>query len=85
MRIGTLPGADGSCRRLYRRAIIAALLGFQLLGVTSANADSVENGRRLAHSHCSRCHSINKVGPSPLSIASPFRTLYERYPVETLQ
>ena len=35
--------------------------------------------------HCARCHSIDKVSPSPLVIAPPFRTLHERYPVESLQ
>jgi mono/diheme cytochrome c family protein len=57
----------------------------QLFSATSADAKSVEQGRRLARSHCSRCHSIDKVGPSPLSIAPPFRTLHGRYPVEGLE
>jgi cytochrome c len=45
----------------------------------------VEQGRRLARMYCARCHAIDKVSPSPLTIAPPFRTLHERYPVETLQ
>jgi len=32
-----------------------------------------------------KCHSIDKVSPSPLRIAPPFRTLHERYPIESLQ
>ena len=35
--------------------------------------------------HCSRCHSVDRVSNSPLAIAPPFRTLHERYPVESLQ
>lgn len=35
--------------------------------------------------NCSRCHSIDKVSPSPLRIAPPFRTLHLKYPVETLE
>ena len=35
--------------------------------------------------HCAKCHSVDRVGASPLKIAPPFRTLHERYPVETLQ
>jgi cytochrome c len=62
-----------------------ALLGLQLFDATSASADSVEKGHRLARLYCSRCHSIDKVSPSPFSAAPPFRTLHERYPVETLQ
>ncbi len=34
---------------------------------------------------CARCHSIDKVSPSPLVIAPPLRTLHERYPVESLE
>jgi cytochrome c len=61
---------------------ILALLG---LGAESAAAASVERGFVLARTNCSRCHSIDKVTPSPLRIAPPFRTLHERYPVETLE
>lgn len=50
-----------------------------------AKASNVEQGRRLARVHCARCHAIDKVSPSPLAIAPPFRTLHKRYPVETLQ
>ncbi|MTV15436.1 MULTISPECIES: c-type cytochrome [Bradyrhizobium] len=44
-----------------------------------------EQGRRLAQLYCARCHAIDRVSPSPLRIAPPFRTLHERYPVETLR
>ena len=50
-----------------------------------AKATNVEQGRRLARVYCTKCHAIDKVSPSPLKIAPPFRTLHERYPVETLQ
>jgi cytochrome c len=50
-----------------------------------AKAANVDQGRRLARLYCARCHAIDKVSPSPLTIAPPFRTLHERYPVETLQ
>jgi cytochrome c len=48
-------------------------------------AANVEQGRRLARIYYARCHAIDKVSPSPLTIAPPFRTLHKRYPVETLQ
>ncbi|MBR0795004.1 cytochrome c [Bradyrhizobium jicamae] len=63
------------------------LTGALVLGAaltTDANADQ-EQGRRLARLYCARCHSIDKVSRSPLKLAPPFRTLHERYPVETLQ
>jgi len=54
-------------------------------GSVPATASNVQQGRRLAQTHCARCHAIDKVSPSPLKIAPPFRTLHQRYPVETLQ
>jgi cytochrome c len=56
-----------------------------LLIAGEASAANVAQGRRLAQTNCARCHSIDKVSPSPLSIAPPFRTLHERYPVEDLE
>jgi cytochrome c len=56
-----------------------------LLIAGEASAANVAQGRRLAQANCARCHSIDKVSPSPLSIAPPFRTLHERYPVEDLE
>ena len=44
-----------------------------------------QRGRTFAQANCSNCHSIDKVTPSPLSIAPPFRDLHRRYPVETLE
>ena len=31
------------------------------------------------------CHAIDKVSPSPLKIAPPFRDLHKKYPVESLE
>jgi mono/diheme cytochrome c family protein len=59
----------------------AALLG----SPTPAAAFDAEQGKRLAATHCARCHAIDKTGDSPLAIAPPFRTLHERYPVEQLE
>lgn len=63
-----------------------AVIAFALLSVISpAAAENPQQGRRLALIYCARCHAIDKVSPSPLKIAPPFRTLHERYPVEMLQ
>ena len=61
------------------------LLASVLCPVAPATASSVSQGKRLAQTHCARCHAIDRVRPSPLRIAPPFRTLHERYPVEMLQ
>jgi cytochrome c len=69
------------------RAVLAAtVLSAAFTGAAvPADAASPQQGKRLALLYCSRCHSIDKVSPSPLSIAPPFRTLHERYPIDTLQ
>lgn len=56
-----------------------------LRGMLTPAAADVEQGRRMARLYCARCHAIDRVSPSPLTIAPPFRTLHERYPVEMLQ
>jgi mono/diheme cytochrome c family protein len=50
-----------------------------------SQAAGIEQGRRLAQLYCAQCHAIDKVSPSPLRIAPPFRSLHERYPVEILE
>jgi cytochrome c len=44
-----------------------------------------QRGLVFVRTHCSRCHSVDKISKSPLVIAPPFRTLHERYPVENLE
>lgn len=59
-----------------------------LLSVLSASAQSLspaaQRGQVFVKTNCARCHAIDKVSPSPLRVAPPFRTLHLRYPVETL-
>ena len=63
------------------------IAGIAALWLTSSLAQgaSVEQGQRLALLYCAKCHSTDKVSPSPLRIAPPFRTLHERYPTDMLQ
>jgi mono/diheme cytochrome c family protein len=42
-------------------------------------------GSVFVRANCARCHAIDKVSPSPLDIAPPFRVLHKRYPIENLQ
>ena len=44
-----------------------------------------QRGFTLAKANCARCHSIDKVTASPLTLAPPFRELHNRYPVESLE
>ena len=69
-----------------RSAVSGVLIALALFcGIEPAAAENAQQGKRLALTHCSRCHAIDKVSASPLRIAPPFRTLHERYPVEMLQ
>ena len=68
------------------RTGLAAGLCLLFVAHGAAQTDpNVQRGLVIAKTHCAQCHSIDKVGPSPLSIAPPFRTLHENYPVETLE
>jgi len=61
-------------------------LALALIVLTPAMAESPQEqrGKTFALNNCARCHAIDKVSPSPLKIAPPFRTLHKRYPIETL-
>ena len=61
-------------------------LALTLITLTPAAAASPQllRGKTFAMYFCARCHSIDRVSPSPLKIAPPFRTLHKRYPVEAL-
>jgi cytochrome c len=73
--------------RIARVALACPALLVLLLcsHVAVAHAASVERGRAYARSHCARCHSIDRHTASPFAPAPPFRTLHERYPVESLE
>lgn len=66
-------------------AFLAAVALLSWPGVAAAQYPAVERGRTFVRLHCATCHAIDKVSPSPLAAAPPFRTLHERYPVETLE
>jgi mono/diheme cytochrome c family protein len=65
--------------------LAAAAASFCLPDHASAQSPRAERGKTFARVNCARCHSIDKVSPSPLAIAPPFRTLHERYSVEALE
>ena len=71
--------------RTIRAAAGSLIAAASLLCSSPTPASNVEQGRRLAQLYCARCHAVDKVSPSPLKIAPPFRTLHERYPIEMLQ
>ena len=63
---------------------VAVLLSASLSAATAQTSPTVQRGLNLALANCARCHSIDKVSPSPFALAPPFRDLHLRYPVENL-
>jgi cytochrome c len=67
-----------------KRTACVLLLASGLGAPVAADEPRAQRGRTFAQANCATCHAIGLIGESPLRIAPPFRTLHERYPVETL-
>jgi cytochrome c len=50
-----------------------------------AQSPAAQRGLTFVRVHCAQCHAIDKVNESPLSIAPPFRTLHQKFPIESLR
>lgn len=59
--------------------IILMLLVLCLAASTSAKADDIADGMRLAKRNCATCHALDATGDSPLKEAPPFRKIHEMY------
>ena len=68
-------------RRIFGCLAITLALSTSAAALTPAE----QRGRNYVTTNCSRCHSVDKVTPSTLKIAPPFRELHFKYPVESLQ
>jgi cytochrome c len=71
-------------RPMMMLAVAAALWSWPAAS-EEALSPPAQRGLVFVRTHCSHCHSVDRISKSPLSIAPPFRTLHERYPVESLQ
>lgn len=69
---------------MLRFALRQALVTLMLTAPALATSPAEQRGKTFAMTNCARCHSIDRVTPSPLQIAPPFRTLHKRYPIESL-
>jgi mono/diheme cytochrome c family protein len=60
-----------------------------MLSVTNSTAAGSSgegsDGKMLLEKNCSRCHSIDATGQSPLAQAPPLREIYLKYPIEQLE
>jgi cytochrome c len=70
--------------RIAPVAVILVCVGLSAKGAEPLSP-AAQRGRVLVTNNCARCHAIDKVSPSPVHLAPPFRTLHEHYPVEDLE
>jgi len=73
--------------RLKAKIISSVVIAFSVLAtaIPCSAEPNILAGKAFAQANCSHCHSIDKFTPSSLAIAPPFRTLHQRYPVESLE
>lgn len=70
---------------LTRAALALVVLAATFTGAHTQQRDpAAQRGLVFVKTNCSRCHSIDKLSPSPLKVAPPFRTLHQRYPIDAL-
>ena len=63
----------------------AVMMATLMWSPAQAQNPSAQRGVVIARTYCVSCHAIDKVSPSPLQAAPPFRDLHKKYPVESLQ
>ena len=70
------------------RGMALAIRSMSLVFLFSIPAHALEpaeqRGLTFVTANCIQCHAVDRVSPSPLGIAPPFRTLHTKYPVENL-
>src|SRR4029077_14013102 len=79
-------GTEGDPMLLRTVACLVSSVFMLCGGAAQAQDDSgLElRGRAVLTDKCSRCHAIGRTGASPHREAPQFRTLGQRYPIETL-
>ncbi len=66
-------------------ALVLIAFGSMLSVALAQHQDpAAQRGLVFVKTNCSGCHAIDKVSPSPLKVAPPFRTLHQRYPIDSL-
>ncbi len=70
---------------MSKLALLAAYVLAAWLRPVAAADDQFKHGETLLQQHCSQCHAVGATGASPLKQAPAFRTLGQRYPIESLE
>jgi mono/diheme cytochrome c family protein len=83
-RTASQPNSQNQLRAVLTAVALSALLP-SLARSEEALSPAAQRGLVFVRTNCASCHSIDKVSESPLKVAPPLRTLYLRYPVESLR
>ena len=67
------------------KAMFSAALMLGWAGTVEAQTPAAQRGQTFVLTNCARCHAVDHVSASPLTIAPPFRTLHLKYPIENLE
>jgi len=69
----------------HARKILATVVGLLFLIAPRAAAQDLKLGEALLTKNCGPCHAVGRSGDSPRKEAPAFRTLSQRYPIESLE
>jgi mono/diheme cytochrome c family protein len=69
---------------MLRFSLCAALV-WAALALPARAADDPRHGEHLLQQNCASCHAIGRSGDSQHKFAPAFRTLGQRYPIESLE
>ncbi|RXH08775.1 c-type cytochrome [Bradyrhizobium guangzhouense] len=70
---------------MLHTALRHGLIGLFLITPALAAPTAEQRGKAYARANCARCHAIDRRSESPLKIAPPFRTLHQRYAIDSLE
>jgi mono/diheme cytochrome c family protein len=68
-----------------RPFLFAAALAAALPAAAQEEDANIAYGRALVEANCAACHGIDTADESHHPDAPPFRTLWERYPIDALE
>ncbi|MGN6571268.1 MAG: c-type cytochrome [Pseudolabrys sp.] len=66
-------------------ALAAFMLAAARVHAQEAGAADLKLGAELLQKNCAPCHAVGRTGASPNKEAPAFRTLGQRYPVDSLE
>ncbi len=69
----------------FRSFLLAVFMAAALPAAAQEEDANIAYGRALVEANCAACHGIDTADESRHPDAPPFRTLWERYPIDALE